>query len=198
MSSGCSFVDADFLDKSTKIKDLGEGTFGSVSLYDTPHGQYVIKQTKLSDKSLGYPPDLLAEVDMLIKLRPLDHVVRLEGACFDLYERKGFMMLEPLDMHLYRWIKCESFDRRMKYLPRLIAQIGGVIGLMHRLKFVHDDIKSNNILVREDSHGPIFKLADFGKARQVLDERKPYGGIERYRPPIHKTIYYSVKDRVVV
>lgn len=191
MASGYSFVDADFLDKSTKVKDLGEGTFGSVALYETPKGRYVIKQTKLSNKSPGYPPDLLAEIDMLMKLRPLENVIRLEGACFDSKEKKGFMLLEYLDTDLGRWIKHNDFNRRMKYLPRLISQIGGVLELMHRFGFIHNDIKSNNILVKETSNGPIFKLADFGKAAQVSDERKPYGGIERYRPPAHSNIYYS-------
>ena len=38
-----SFVSKDFLDKSEKIENLGQGTFGTVALYDTPDGRYVIK-----------------------------------------------------------------------------------------------------------------------------------------------------------
>lgn len=180
-----------FIKNSHKIRSLGEGTFGEVALYDTPKGRCVIKTTKLSDRSLGYPPDLLAELDVLVKLREIQGVINFEGVCFDSNDRKGFILLEPLDSDLYSWAKYETFDRRIKYLPRLISQIGDALMAMHKISLIHNDIKSDNILVKETSDGPMFKLADFGKATLVHDNKSRYGGITKYKPPYRSDIFLT-------
>ena len=196
MSQSYSSLDQDFFIKSRKLKTLGEGTFGTVALYDTPLGRYVIKATKVEDKSLGYPPDFLTETDILIKFRSLSTIVHLEAVFFDSLEKRGYLLLEYLDANLSAWAKNTTFHRRMKILPELISQIGDTLRIMHSFQFVHNDMKTNNILVREDSSGPHtgevhFKLADFGKAYYVRDDRTIYGAIEKYRCPKHVNIYSS-------
>lgn len=190
MNSTCSFVPREFLVHSTRRQTLGEGTFGTVILYDTPHGPRVVKETKLQDKSLGYPPDFLNELDMLIKLAPVKSVVTLHSVCFDNDQKRGYILLEPLECNLGKWARRTSFEERMQHLPQLIDTIGGAIAVMHHFKLLHNDIKTNNILV--DTRGvPMFKLADFGKSYHVTRNDLQYGGIERFSPPQQRDVFSS-------
>jgi serine/threonine protein kinase len=191
MNSICSPITKDFLHKSTKITTLGEGTFGSVALYDTPRGHLVVKETKMQHKSLGYPPDFLNEVDILIKLGPIKSVVDIEGVCFDNDDRKGYLFMEPMKWNLWEWAGKTSFNKRMRSIRSLISTIGGALGVMHHYSLVHNDIKTNNILVSESSEGPIFKLADFGKSFPVNNPNVRYCGIEKYHPPSRQDVYHS-------
>jgi len=184
-----STLDNDFLDRSNKIKILGEGAFGTVSLYDTPKGIYVIKETKIEKKSPGYPPDFLIETDLLLKFRDHPHIVKIEGVFFDLEEKKGYLVLEPLDCNLLKWARETSFEQRIKCLPDLIISIGGVLSLLKYFSFIHNDIKTNNILVKSTSSATIFKLADFGKSHKVKNVNGLYGGIGKYRSPVEKDLY---------
>lgn len=191
MNSMCSFIPSDFLDKSTRLVVLGEGTFGSVGLYDTPDGRLVIKETKLQDKSLGYPPDFLSEVDMLIKLKPIKSVVSIHSVLFDTKEKKGYILLEPLESNLSDWARKTPFKKRMTHLVDLISNIGGALGTMHHFSFIHNDMKTNNILVDTSNDEVIFKLADFGKSYHVTDKYSKYGGLPKYLPPYKQDVYTS-------
>jgi|SRR5579875_2109390 len=192
MSVPRTCLDNDFLGKSKKIEVLGEGTFGSVSLYETPLGNYVIKETKIKNKSPGYPPDLLMETDMLVKFRLLPNIVRIEGIFFDTKDKKGYIILEPLDCNLTKWAEKTPFNVRIKMLPKLITNIGKVLAVLKYFSFVHNDIKTNNILVKQigpDDYD--FKLADFGKALYVVDKNIEYGGIYKYQTLYNKDIFSS-------
>jgi len=184
-------VSLDFLHKSEKLATLGEGTFGSVSLYNTPKGDLVVKETKMQHKSLGYPPDFLNEVDMLVKLLPIQSVVNIKGVCFDNEERKGYLFLEPLKCNLWEWAKRSSFATRIKAIRRLISTIGGALAVMHSFSIVHNDMKTNNILVDESDAGIMFKLADFGKSVPIKSPTVRYCGIQKYRPPTSYNVYHS-------
>lgn len=189
MNLTCPLVSEDLIAKSEKIQILGEGSFGNVALYNTPLGRRVVKETKTEDKSIGYPPDFLTEVDMLFKLTPIKSVVKILGVCFDNDKKKGYLLLEPLDCNLAEWIRRNNFEQRIAQLPNIIKLIGGAIAMMHHFSLVHNDIKLNNILVNDKEN--FFKLADFGHAIHVTDSTSHYCGIRQYRPPVATNIYKS-------
>jgi len=189
MDSDVRFLRIEFFEESKRIQTLGEGTFGDVGLYQTPFGELVIKETKIKSKSLGYPPDLLVEIDSLLKFRPSNHVVKLEGICLDPNHRKGYLMLEKLDTNLSIWSRKNSFSIRVQYVERLIQQIGSTLALMHKFRMVHNDLKPNNILIQETPDGPLFKLADFGKSLHVRNDKIPYGALKKYCPYEHTNIF---------
>lgn len=176
--------------KVAKIKSLGEGTFGSVGLWETTNGKLVIKETKLNGECLGYPPDLLNEVDMLIKFRSLPNIVQIKGAHFNPSDRSGFIVLEELDISLDKWIVKTPFEERIKILPKLIHEIGYILALFYKYSLIHNDIKSDNILMKFDQE-ITFKLADFGKSKFVSDRKIPYGGIPKYTPPNFISVFHS-------
>ena len=183
------FLSSDFITKSNKIDELGSGTFGSVSLCNTPEGKHVIKETRTSDDCVGYPYDFLTEVDALVKLKPLKTVVGIEGVLFHDTKSKGYIMMEQCDTSLSKWAKCKSFNERINALPDLISYIGGTLAVMHSIGMIHNDIKGNNILVNE---GPFFKLADFGKAKFPVDGKNgEYGCITRFESPWKLDVYQA-------
>jgi hypothetical protein len=186
MPTVCSFVDPNLLDKSVKVDELGSGTFGSVSLYDTPLGRYVVKETKKTDESAGYPRDFVTEVDSLFKFRAISTIVRIDGVCFDSKQRRGFLLLEPMETNLRRWYGTVGFRERIEALPTVIQHIGGALAIMHSMGFVHNDMKNNNILT---NNGELFKLADFGKCLYVTNVMTRYGGINRYCPFVVRDIF---------
>ncbi len=186
MTTICSFVNPNFLENSKKITELGSGTFGSVALYETPIGKYVVKETKKTDQSAGYPPDFVTEVDALFKFRSISTIVRIDGVCFDSKQKRGFIILEPMETNLRRWYNDIIFEERLKAIPALISQIGGALAIIHKMGFVHGDIKNNNILANPNFQ---FKLADFGKCTYVTDPYCKYSAIARYRPYYNNTIF---------
>jgi len=188
MPTICSFADPDLLSKSRKLSDLGSGTFGSVALYETPLGKYVVKETRKSDQSFGYPPDFITEIDALFKFRPIATIIQIEGVCFDTSQRRGFILLEAMQTNLRKWFLDASYEKRLEALPHLISQIGGALAIMHKMGFVHGDIKHNNVLANS---GTDFKLADFGKCTYVTNLHSHYGAISRYQPYQHGTIFYD-------
>jgi serine/threonine protein kinase len=190
--STCSFVSSDFLNKSEKIRNIGAGTFGIVALYKTPIGSYIVKESKIQNRTLGYPSDFQTEVDTLIKFIPVASIVRLKGVCFDNNQKKGYIILEPLDSNLTQWARKTPFDERIKQLPQIISMIGAALAIMHHFSFVHNDVKTNNILVGRDENGNcIFKLADFGSAIHVTNPNVKYLGITEYLPPDVRDVYMS-------
>lgn len=187
-----SIIDNTFSENSKKIQNLGSGTFGQVSLCSTPHGNFVSKETKIDNKSLGYPPDFLTEIDIMLKFRKLPSILKIQGLNFDLDQKKGRILLEVMSCNLSEWCKKTPYSERIAAIPILIKEIGGTLAVLHLFQFVHNDIKTNNILVDTTSKPPKFKLADFGKAIRVRDEENTvYGGIEKYKPPEHRNIYES-------
>lgn len=179
-------VDCAMLERSKKIKEIGSGTFGSVYLYNTPIGKYVVKETKKVNESGGYPSDFITEIDSLIKFRHVSSVVKIDGVCFDSNSGVGYIVMEPMDGNLRRWYDKAGFSQRIRALPKVITQIGGALAIIHSMKHVHNDIKNNNILT---NNGQDFKLADFGKCRYITDESREYGAISRYKPYLKRSVY---------
>lgn len=190
MSTDYSLIDNNFSKNSKKIKSLGEGTFGRVFLCDTPNGTFVTKETKINNKSLGYPSDFLTEIDILLKFRKLPNIIKLQGIIFDVDQKKGCILLEVMSSNLSEWSKITPFDQKIQILPQLIKDLHTTLAILHTFQFIHNDIKTNNILVDTTSSPTKFKLADFGKAARIKDENIiSYGAIEKYQPPSVRNVY---------
>ena len=58
-----------------------------------------------------------------------------------------------------------------KWLDRVICQITKAVSYLHTVQVLHNDIKSNNVVLHKqrDSEEPITILIDFGKATFVTD-----------------------------
>ncbi len=189
--SQCSISGTDLLSRSTKKWDVGQGTFGLVSFYDSPIGNVVVKESRLTKKSLGYSQEFMTEVDILLKLRSLEGIVTIYDMCYDIYGKRGYIMMEPLSDDLKNWSRKVSLETRIDHLETLIRNVGGSLAIMHHFTLIHNDIKPNNILVRIEGDKVTFKLSDFGKSTRVADSIS-YGGLIQYSPPSpqNQSIYF--------
>ena len=184
------YISLDIIKKSRVIDKIGKGTFGHIYLYELPTGEIVaVKESISNGNAVGYTKDFIREMDSLIKFRPMINIVTLKGVCFDLNSEKGYIIMEKMDMDLKKWIKSASFDERISYIEQFILQIIGTLGIMHKLGFVHNDIKPNNILINKTEGGIVFKLADLGKCSYVTDDKLPYEGIGIYTSPYKFSIF---------
>ncbi len=133
-----SILDNSFSQNSRKIQTLGAGTFGQVSLCSTSHGDYVSKETKIDDKSIGYPPDFLTEIDVMLKFRQLPSILKIQGLNFELDQKKARILLEVMSCNLSDWCRNNSFSNRIKVIPQLIKEIGGTLAVLHFFQFAHN------------------------------------------------------------
>lgn len=170
--------------KLRKIRDLGNGTFGNVELYDGPTGRLVGKSTKLHDKYIGYSKDLINELDALIKFQKVLSIVSIKAIYLDADSNQGYLFMEEMDTDLSKWISNTRFYQRIKQVENLIFTVGGALALMNSMNYVHNDIKLNNILVKSNGTDITFKLADFGKAKYIYSSGCKYGGLDEYRCPM--------------
>jgi serine/threonine protein kinase len=183
----------DYISKCQYITEIGSGTFGRVVLYNTPHGKMVMKQPveDAQRRNIGYPEDFIAEIDTLAKFAPIPTIVNMKGVLFDPNKKFAAILMEALDNDLHKWYTDRTFFERISVLPTLISNIGSALWVMHSHRWIHNDIKYNNIAITNTPQGYTFKLIDFGKSRWVTPEIKEYASIERYRCPQNSNVYFS-------
>lgn len=144
----------------TKIKTIGVGAFGEVALVqkiDTPNLYYAMKTLKKADvlkrnqvAHVKAERDILAEADN-------EWVVKLYYSFQDrdnLYFVMDYIPGGDLMSLLIKWgIFSEELARFY------IAELTVAVESVHKMGFIHRDIKPDNILIDRDGH---IKLTDFG------------------------------------
>lgn len=143
----------------TKIKTIGVGAFGEVALVrkiDTKH-LYAMKTLRKADvlkrnqvAHVKAERDILAEADN-------EWVVKLYYSFQDKDNLYFVMDYIPGGDLMSLLIKCGTFDETLTrfYISELLCAIESV----HKMGFIHRDIKPDNILIDRDGH---IKLTDFG------------------------------------
>ncbi|GLT52622.1 hypothetical protein SLA2020_259530 [Shorea laevis] len=149
---------------------LGQGGFGAVYRGRLQNGQHVAIK-RLSSGSGQGDTEFRNEVLLVAKLQHRN-LVRLLGFCLEGHERLliyEFLPNTSLDHFIFDPIKRTQLDWEMRY--KIIRGIARGLLYLHedsRLRIIHRDLKSSNILLDEDMNA---KIADFGMARLfVRDE----------------------------
>nr|XP_043620387.1 cysteine-rich receptor-like protein kinase 6 [Erigeron canadensis] len=143
---------------------LGEGGFGPVYKGKLQDGRDIAVK-RLSRNSGQGLVEFKTEVQLIIKLQH-KNLVRLLGYCVKGSERLliyEFMANNSLDTFLFDANKCKELD----WAKRATIVIGIAKGLRYlhedsRLKIIHRDMKSSNILLDNEMNS---KISDFGTAR---------------------------------
>ncbi|XP_042495124.1 cysteine-rich receptor-like protein kinase 10 [Macadamia integrifolia] len=149
---------------------LGQGGFGIVYQGILPNGQEIAVK-RLSKNSGQGDKEFRNEVQLVANLQH-KNLVRLLGFCMREDEKLLIYEFVPnasLDRFLFDPIKRSNLNWEARY--KIIAGIARGLVYLHedsRLKIIHRDLKSSNILLDSDLCP---KIADFGMARLVgMDE----------------------------
>ncbi|KAI3881251.1 hypothetical protein MKW92_003408 [Papaver armeniacum] len=153
-------------DNFSDANKLGEGGFGSVYKGTLSDGQEIAVK-RLSEDSGQGDQEFKNEVLLLAKLEH-KNLVRLLGFCLCGQEKLLIyeLMNASLDQFIFDPLKQTYLDWEMRY--RIIGGIARGLLYLHedsRLKIIHRDLKTSNILLAPDM---VPKVADFGMARLFL------------------------------
>ncbi|KAK9714891.1 hypothetical protein RND81_06G128300 [Saponaria officinalis] len=156
---------------------LGQGGFGEVYKGKLPNGE-VIAVKRLSKNSYQGISEFKNEVLLVAKLQHRN-LVKLLGFC--LLGKEQILIYEflpnlSLDRFLYDQSKRESLVWETRF--RIIVGVARGLLYLHedsRLKIIHRDLKSSNILLDEAMNS---KIADFGLAK-LFDLNQKQGDTQR-------------------
>ncbi|KAJ0733269.1 putative protein kinase RLK-Pelle-DLSV family [Helianthus annuus] len=151
---------------------LGEGGFGSVYKGVLENGQ-AIAVKRLSRNSSQGVVEFKTEVNLVAKVQHRN-LVRLLGYCVQGPERLlvyEYMANNSLDTILFDDEKCKELDWVKR--AKIISGIANGLRYLHeesRVKIIHRDLKTSNILLDEDMNSLI---SDFGTAR-IVGQKQNY------------------------
>ncbi|CAO2650759.1 Nn.00g020510.m01.CDS01 [Neocucurbitaria sp. VM-36] len=185
------------------MKDIGDGSFGSVALARVrTAGSHIARRgTLVAIKTMKKTFDSfsscleLREVIFLRSLPPHPHLVPALDIFLDPYSRRLHIAMEYMDGNLYQLMKARDHKPMDAHsVKSILFQILCGLEHIHDREFFHRDIKPENILVSTSQHNdashpfrrysammtppstpPVYtiKIADFGLARET-HSKLPY------------------------
>ncbi|CAI9771630.1 unnamed protein product [Fraxinus pennsylvanica] len=172
-------VEAVRMDRYTIIKEVGNGTFGSVWRALNKQTAEVVAIKKMKKKYYSWEECInLREVKSLRKMSH-PNIVKLKEVIRE--NDVLYFVFEYMECNLYQLMK----DRRKVFSEAEVRtwcfQVFQGLAYMHQRGYFHRDLKPENLLVSKD----IIKVADFGLAREI-DSQPPfteYVSTRWYRAP---------------
>lgn len=155
------------MDRYTLIKEVGDGTFGSVWRAINKLSGEVVAVKKMKRKYYTWEECMsLREVK---SLRRMNHpnIVKLKEAIRE--NDILYFVFEYMECNLYQLIKDRGKLFSEAEIRNWCYQIFQGLSYMHRRGYFHRDLKPENLLVTKD----IIKIADFGLARELCSQ-PPY------------------------
>uniref|UniRef100_A0A8C3U0Q1 non-specific protein-tyrosine kinase n=1 Tax=Catharus ustulatus TaxID=91951 RepID=A0A8C3U0Q1_CATUS len=158
-----------------KIRDLGEGHFGKVSLccYD-PTNDGSGEMVAVKSLKSGSSPQLLSSWRKEIEiLKTLYHqnIVKYKGCCSEQGEGEVLqLIMEFVPLGSLR----DFLPRHPLGLPQLLLfaqQICEGMAYLHSLHFIHRDLAARNVLLQSER---LVKIGDFGLAKAVPEGHDYY------------------------
>ncbi|XP_077624056.1 non-receptor tyrosine-protein kinase TYK2 [Crocuta crocuta] len=157
-----------------KIRDLGEGHFGKVSLYCyDPTNDGTGEMVAVKALKAGGGPQLCTgwrrEIDILRTLYH-KHIVKYKGCCEDQGEKSVQLVMEYVPLGSLR----DYLPRHNVGLAQLLLfaqQICEGMAYLHAQHYVHRDLAARNVLLDNDR---LVKIGDFGLAKAVPEGHEYY------------------------
>ncbi|KAK1306503.1 Cyclin-dependent kinase F-4 [Acorus calamus] len=181
------------MDRYKIIKEVGDGTFGSVWRAINKQTGEIVAIKKMKRKYYSWEECMnLREVK---SLRRMNHpnIVKLKEVlrendvlCF---------VFEYMEYNLYQLMKGRGKIFSEAEVRNWCFQIFQALAYMHKSGYFHRDLKPENLLVTKD----VIKIADFGLAREICSQPPytEYVSTRWYRAPevlLQSSVYGSAVD----
>lgn len=182
------------MNRYTTIKQLGDGTYGSVLLARSTESGELVAIKKMKRKFYSW--DECMNLRELKSLRKLNHanVIKLKEVIRE--NDHLYFVFEYMKENLYQLMKDRNKLFPESTIRNIMYQILQGLAFIHKYGFFHRDLKPENLLCM----GPeLVKIADFGLARETRS-RPPYTdyvSTRWYRAPevlLRSTSYSSSID----
>ncbi|KAM9101230.1 non-receptor tyrosine-protein kinase TYK2 isoform 1-T2 [Sarcophilus harrisii] len=157
-----------------KIRDLGEGHFGKVSLYCyDPTNDGTGEMVAVKSLKAGCSSQLLSSWQREIEiLRTLyhEHIVKYKGCCSDQGEKMVQLIMEYVPLGSLR----DYLPKHSLGLAQILLfaqQICEGMAYLHSQHYIHRDLAARNVLLENDN---TIKIGDFGLAKAVPEGHDYY------------------------
>ncbi|TVU13086.1 hypothetical protein EJB05_46762, partial [Eragrostis curvula] len=175
------------------IKEVGDGTFGSVWCAINKESGEVVAIKKMKKKYHSWEECInLREVKSLQRMNH-PNIVKLKEVIRE--SDTLFFVFEYMECNLYQLMKNRGKPFSETEIRNWCFQIFQALNHMHQRGYFHRDLKPENLLVTKE----LIKIADFGLAREISSEPPytEYVSTRWYRAPevlLQATIYNSAVD----
>ncbi|AGC02260.1 serine-threonine kinase [Acanthamoeba polyphaga moumouvirus] len=142
----------------TKIKKLGQGTYGRVDQCILNEHEVALKTSCIIDLDGGIDRSMAREIDILASSNH-ENIIKMHGFCYD--QKRGYMYiaLELMECPLsHKIIKPLSDEIKFSYIKQLIKGVQ----YLHQNNIMHRDLTIDNVLISKDGK---LKICDFGLSR---------------------------------
>ncbi|XP_062233751.1 cyclin-dependent kinase F-4-like isoform X1 [Phragmites australis] len=181
------------MERYTIIKEVGDGTFGSVWRAINKENGEVVAIKKMKKKYYSWEECInLREVK---SLRRMNHpnIVKLKEVIRE--NDTLFFVFEYMECNLYQLMKNRGKPFSETEVRNWCFQIFQALNHMHQRGYFHRDLKPENLLVTKE----LIKIADFGLAREISSEPPytEYVSTRWYRAPevlLQATVYNAAVD----
>lgn len=156
------------MNRYTTIKQLGDGTYGSVLLARSTESGELVAVKKMKRKFYSWEECM--NLRELKSLRKLNHpnVIKLKEVIRE--NDQLYFVFEYMKENLYQLMKDRNKLFPETTIRNIMFQILQGLAFIHKYGFFHRDLKPENLLCM----GPeLVKIADFGLARETRS-RPPY------------------------
>ncbi|MQL99126.1 hypothetical protein Taro_031850, partial [Colocasia esculenta] len=183
----------DIMDRYKVIKEVGDGTFGSVWRAINKLTGEVVAVKKMKKKYYSWEECMnLREVKSLRKMNH-PNIVKLKEVIRE--HDILYLVFEYMEFNLYQLMKDRVKFFSETEIRNWCYQIFHALAYMHQHGYFHRDLKPENLLVTKD----VIKVADFGLAREVCSEPPftEYVSTRWYRAPevlLQSSIYDAAVD----
>ena len=192
----------------TIIKQIGQGSFGQIFLVEDKiyKKKYALK--KITATSSEDVTDIEKEYNILLNIQNSDqevsNVVNIYGVNnykLDFNTTVVYVLMELASTDWDKEIKERKKTRKYyqeNELMKILATLVRSLAVLQNKNISHRDIKPQNILIFNDPiYGKIYKLADFGEAKILIQGDRPTNrqtlrGTKLYMSPI---LFQALKTR---
>jgi serine/threonine protein kinase len=147
----------------TKMKTLGQGTYGSVYMYqDNERNQFAIKKQLRDEDDNSIKQSTLREIVIMKELCCNKNIVSIIDVIID---PKAIYMVMPLGV---RDLSTILYMTKIEDLISFAYNIASGIAYYTSKNILHRDLKPQNIIIYSENSGKSAKIADFGLARSEV------------------------------